>query len=86
MRAIGKLESNDLDDPAESSFHPLKPSPAMMVDGESIRSNVSVPETSSTSSWLPCHYFDYAAGTSTGGQVLHHSHDMHRWLTSDRIA
>lgn len=67
MAAIGELESNDPEDPAESSFHPLKPSPGMMADGESIRSNVSVPEISSTSPWLPCHYFDYAAGTSTGG-------------------
>lgn len=67
MAAIGELESNDPDDPAESSFHPLKPSPGMIADGESVRSNVSVPETSSTSPWLPCHYFDYAAGTSTGG-------------------
>ena len=67
MSAIGELESNHPDGPAESSFHPLKPSPGMMADGDSIRSNVSVLEASNTSPWLPCHYFDYAAGTSTGG-------------------
>ena len=70
MIAIGELESNDQIDPAESSFHPLKPSPGMIADGESVHSNGSALENSSTSPWLPCHYFDYAAGTSTGGQVI----------------
>lgn len=70
MKAIGELESNDPEEPALSSFHPLEPSPGVMADGESIGSRMSVPETSGTSPWLPCHYFDYAAGTSTGGHVL----------------
>lgn len=70
MRAIGTLESNDPEDPAVSSFHPLNPAPCVIAtDGESVSSKISASETTDTSPWLPCHYFDYAAGTSTGGHV-----------------
>lgn len=73
MRAIGKLESHDPEDPAVSSFHPLNPASSVATDGESVSSKKSASETTDTSPWLPCHYFDYAAGTSTGGQVPTHS-------------
>ena len=66
IREIGKLETNHRDGPAKSSFHPL--SPKMVTDSESIQSRdpIDASETE-TSPWLPCHYFDYMAGTSTGG-------------------
>lgn len=67
MRAIGTLESNH-EDRAESSFHPLSPAPCIATDARSIDSYMSVPPPKTDSSpWLPCHYFDYTAGTSTGG-------------------
>ena len=68
MKAIGTLERNYPGDPAESSFHPLDPAPGMIAtDGDSTSSKSTVAESTETSPWLPCHYFDYAAGTSTGG-------------------
>lgn len=68
MVAIGVLESKHEDDPASSSFHPLTPAPNIATDTASISSKTlcDTPKTDS-SSWLPCHYFDYVAGTSTGG-------------------
>ena len=74
MVAIGKYESefptgtDQADGPAISSFHPLSPAASTTTDAESVSSRVSLegPKTD-TSEWLPCHYFDYMAGTSTGG-------------------
>ncbi|MCJ1428056.1 hypothetical protein MMC29_005963 [Sticta canariensis] len=68
MEEIGKLETNHSDEPARSSFHPLSPAPCIATDSESVKSHdlVEAPQTES-SPWLPCHYFDYMAGTSTGG-------------------
>lgn len=31
--------------------------------------NGGEPAKTESSPWLPCHYFDYVAGTSTGGYV-----------------
>lgn len=68
MKEIGTLETTSFDEPARSSFHPLSPTPCIATDSESVnsRDRVEAPQTES-SSWLPCHYFDYIAGTSTGG-------------------
>lgn len=68
MRVIGTLESNHSDGAADSSFHPLTPAPNIATDTASMSSKTlcDSPKTDS-SSWLPCHYFDYIAGTSTGG-------------------
>ena len=67
MRVIGKLESEH-SEPAESSFHPLSPAPNIATDNASIGSNTLCDKVKTDSSpWLPCHYFDYMAGTSTGG-------------------
>lgn len=67
MRAIGRLERAH-DEPAESSFHPLSSAPSVATDTASMSSKTlcEAPVTDS-SPWLPCHYFDYMAGTSTGG-------------------
>ena len=62
MEAIGRLElayepgPSEADGQAESSYHPLCPP----------LKTIQKPKTAS-SPWLPCHYFDYMAGTSTGG-------------------
>lgn len=76
MRAIGKIERSypggtelgPSEGPAESSYHPLSPAPCIATDNDSTKSKVTAePLKTDSSSWLPCHYFDYMAGTSTGG-------------------
>ena len=42
--------------PANSSWHPLRPFPYLPIDF-----------LTEESSWLPCHYFDFVGGTSSGG-------------------
>ena len=76
MRAIGEIErsypekSDTSDGPAESSYHPLSPIITATTDSESVKSSsAAVAPITDTSPWLPCHYFDYMAGTSTGGFV-----------------
>ena len=74
MREIGKIErsysekSDTSDGPAKSSYHPLSPTVTAATDSESVEDSkhANAPVTD-TSPWLPCHYFDYMAGTSTGG-------------------
>lgn len=67
MRAVGKLESEH-EFPAESSFHPLAPASNLPTDTASASSKTLCDTHRTDSSpWLPCHYFDYIAGTSTGG-------------------
>lgn len=70
MKAIGDLERNWHAGPAESSFHPLQP-PSTDSDAPPNYPiiNSENPETNASSPWLPCHYFDYMAGTSTGGLI-----------------
>lgn len=74
MKAIGNLEKNYTarsvisDGPAESSYHPLSPGVSATTDAASIKEQLeSTKPDTDTSPWLPCHYFDYMAGTSTGG-------------------
>ena len=75
MREIGRLESSkppgpdECDGPAKSSYHPLHPTPCMTTDDECDPTTKVLPQVTETSPWLPCHYFDYMAGTSTGGLI-----------------
>ena len=76
MKVIGRIERqyasgpSDADGPAESSYHPLVPLSTATVTATNTRSK-SKKECvkKEPSPWLPCHYFDYVAGTSTGGCV-----------------
>lgn len=63
MEKIAELESIH-SDPALTSFHPLSPLPSPTPSNSSADSDQTQAEPSQ---WLPCHYFDYMAGTSTGG-------------------
>ena len=77
MEKIG-IEERRIDTAIESSFSPCiyKPtnngfSKPYIEDVDSFEANI-VTETnpsglSNDSLFLPCHYFDYGAGTSTGG-------------------
>ncbi|KAK3173002.1 hypothetical protein OEA41_006330 [Lepraria neglecta] len=80
MRAIGRLEKvykegpDKLVEPAESSYHPLSPDTRANTDPDPPDNHrdaqpdkAAEPAKTETSPWLPCHYFDYVAGTSTGG-------------------
>ena len=58
MKTIIECEKSYPDEPANSSWHPLIPFARLPID-----STASTEE----SSWLPCHYFDYVGGTSSGG-------------------
>ena len=70
MKAITQLERTHPDGPASSSYHPLHPNPVIATDEEVRRlSQTPTAEASDSSMWLPCHYFDYMAGTSTGGLI-----------------
>ena len=70
MKAIGEFERNWPASPAESSFHPLKPPGVDSGCPPTYpKINTEYPETNASSPWLPCHYFDYMAGTSTGGLI-----------------
>ena len=70
MTAIGQLEMAETTDPATSSYHPLPSAQVMATDDEARRlSQIHVAQATETSPWLPCHYFDYMAGTSTGGLI-----------------
>ena len=60
MRKIEELERNH-EVQAETSYHPFSP-PTIQGPNDNLS-----PQKQSDSTWLPCHYFDYVAGTSTGG-------------------
>ena len=67
MKAIISKEKSfppgpEAESPPKSSFHPLSSSPMMIMDARA-------QAATDTSQWLPCHYFDYMAGTSTGGLI-----------------
>lgn len=74
MKAIEELEtkppagSRKADGPADLNDHPLKPLETRLTDGPHPENGV-IPERGGwrPPRWLPCHYFDYMAGTSTGG-------------------
>lgn len=74
MEAIGEIERNYVqksatsDGPADSSYHPILPTVSATTDTEPMsRKHGDDSPITTTSPWLPCHYFDYMAGTSTGG-------------------
>ena len=68
MEAIGRLESTHPDEPANSSYHPLQPPQKTPEEATtSNMNNAAEGHMTDLSPWLPCHYFDYMAGTSTGG-------------------
>lgn len=72
MQAIGRFERGykDFGGPADSSYHPLPPAPCVATDVASCSSQQDTETIATDSSpWLPCHYFDYMAGTSTGGLI-----------------
>lgn len=58
------------DGPAYSSYHPVDPIQAVSTDSASDTQLAADCSTSKASSlFLPCHYFDYMVGTSTGGLI-----------------
>ncbi|KAL8784521.1 MAG: hypothetical protein Q9195_009007 [Heterodermia aff. obscurata] len=76
MEAIGDIERNYAEKsqtsagPAVSSYHPILPTVSRTIDTESTsREPGNDSPITTTSAWLPCHYFDYMAGTSTGGLI-----------------
>ena len=80
MEKVG-IEERRIDPAVKSSFSPSMYKPTKIGFGtpytediDSFEANI-VTETdpsglSSDSLFLPCHYFDYGAGTSTGGYVM----------------
>ena len=86
MRRIG-MEEKRLDSQVESSFHPggYKPRAAVDTGDGHSRTSGQGPDIVSTVTtnqegqsildegdlYLPCHYFNYICGTSTGGLVFH---------------
>lgn len=70
MEAIGRRESTHPDGSAKSSYHPLRP-PSKTPEEATRREmdNAAEDYVTDSSPWLPCHYFDYMAGTSTGGCI-----------------
>lgn len=74
MKNIGEKERTypsgpgQSDGPATSSYHPqLQALHTATADGSiGDLGSANAPATN-LSPWLPCHYFDYIAGTSTGG-------------------
>ena len=68
MERIGEIERNHSDGPAVSSYHPLQPPLHATIDEEPSQTHDPAKSPTTLSfPWLPCHYFDYMAGTSTGG-------------------
>ena len=74
MEAIGDIERNYAEKsatsagPAASSYHPILPTISATIDNAfTSRELGDDSPITTTSPWLPCHYFDYMAGTSTGG-------------------
>ncbi|KAG8532208.1 uncharacterized protein KY384_003849 [Bacidia gigantensis] len=74
MKKIKHIEQNmppgpdPWDGPAHSSYHPVDPDQEMSTDSDDSASD-SASKMAESSAFLPCHYFDYIAGTSTGGLI-----------------
>ena len=67
MEAISHREASASNGEANSSYqHPLPSPTASDLPSNRIAKGKG---RESTSTWLPYHYFDYIAGTSTGGYV-----------------
>lgn len=67
MEAISHLEASASNGEAQSNYQqPLPPPIASDLPSNSI---AKVKGKKTTSDWLPYHYFDYIAGTSTGGYI-----------------
>ena len=77
MKAIGVQEQifgprkkDEYQGRASSSLYPVRPLINAVRGNQQVDSGVSQNEVDSpTRLWLPCHYFDYMAGTSTGGLI-----------------
>lgn len=85
MEEASQDETVSPDKRAKSSFHPcdFKPTKARMEDHDDPKADISSPgrvdsgvevnrfkdHPKPSARFLPCHYFTYAAGTSTGGYV-----------------
>ena len=58
------------DGPAYSSYYPADPVQAISTDSSSdSQTSDDISQIAASSLFLPCHYFDYMAGTSTGGLI-----------------
>ena len=79
MEKVG-IEERRIDPDVKSSFSPYMYKPTKIGFGKPYTENIDSFEAnivrgtnlsglSSDSLFLPCHYFDYGAGTSTGGYV-----------------
>ena len=80
MEKVG-IEERRIDPTTKSSFSPCMYKPTKIGFGKPYTEKIESPEAnivtetgtsgmSSDSLFLPCHYFDYGAGTSTGGYVM----------------
>ncbi|MCJ1394320.1 hypothetical protein MMC18_007198 [Xylographa bjoerkii] len=70
MRKIEKLEREHCMGSAETSFHPLSPASSTASDSSNENEASTILEKIKPKAlFLPCHYFDYIAGTSTGGLI-----------------
>lgn len=80
MEKVG-IEERRMDPAVKSSFSPCMYKPTKIGFGTPYTENIDSFEgnivtgtdpsgLSSDSLFLPCHYFDYGAGTSTGGYVV----------------
>ena len=76
MKKIRQMEENwpsgnrPWDGPAFSSYHPVDPVQAKSTDStDDARPEEDFSTPNGSSMFLPCHYFDYMAGTSTGGLI-----------------
>ena len=69
MRVIKTLETSHRDGAAESSYHPLPWNPLYATDSRTGVQADPGSRRAESAKWLPCHYFDYIAGTSTGGLI-----------------
>lgn len=67
MDAISRLEASASNGEAESSYQQPLPTPTASDLPSDTTAKGKGKEN--TSNWLPYHYFDYIAGTSTGGYV-----------------
>ena len=69
MNVIKNLERSHPDGAAESSYHPLPWNPLYATDSRTGGQADPGSQNAESARWLPCHYFDYIAGTSTGGLI-----------------